>query len=152
MNDLTDNIVIPSMSDFHIQKVEHMENLALQLPQVDIKTTHFIHAGMYARTIMIPSGVMITGALIKIPTIIVVQGNVIIHTGGNNVELQGYNVLPAYANRKQAFVAKSDTYVTMIFSTNVESVEDAENEFTNDSEKLLSRSMRNVKDITYEGN
>lgn len=39
-------------------------------PQVEIKTKSFIHAGMYCRTCLVPKGVAIAGALIKIPTVI----------------------------------------------------------------------------------
>ena len=42
----------------------------LECPQVAIQTTHHFHAGLYSRTIRIPAGVMITGALIKIPTLL----------------------------------------------------------------------------------
>ena len=34
--------------------------------QVPIETRHVLHAGMYARTICIPAGVLITGALVKV--------------------------------------------------------------------------------------
>lgn len=142
--------VIPSMSAVAIDKVREFENMALRLPQADLGTRHLIHAGMYARTIMIPAGVSLTGALITIPTVLVISGHVIINTGDGLMELSGYHILPASANRKQAFLTKSDTYLTMIFATSAKTVSDAECEFTDESDKLMSRHGENKIVITGE--
>lgn len=130
---------IPAMNIQEIEKVSQLESICLSAPQVDISTTHLIHAGMYARTVMVPAGVVITGVLIKVATILIIQGNVIVHIGEKSVNLQGYNVISADANRKQAFVAIEDTYITMILPSQALSVEEAEEEFTDNSDALLSR-------------
>jgi hypothetical protein len=130
------------MNDDSVNKVRSLESLSLKsLPQVEINTSHIIHGGMYARTIMIPAGVMLTGALIKIATLLIVQGNVLVYIGDETIELSGYNVLPASANRKQAFLAKTDTYITMIFPSNAKDVETAEMEFTDEADILISRKI-----------
>lgn len=130
---------IPAMSNMAIGKVRKLESFALCMPQIDIDTSHVIHAGMYARTIMIPAGVMITGALIKIATMLIVQGDVIAYIGDDTIELHGHTVLPASANRKQAFIAQTDTYLTMIFLSDAKSVEEAEEQFTDEADMLISR-------------
>jgi hypothetical protein len=131
--------IIPSMSERSIDKVRQFESFSLTLPQVKIDTFHTFHAGLYARTIMIPAGVVLTGALIKIATILIINGDVIAYIGDDSIRLSGYNVLPAEQNRKQAFVAQTDTYMTMLFSTNAKTIEDAENEFTDEASLLFSR-------------
>lgn len=88
---------------------------------------------------MVPAGCMITGALIKIPTILVISGDVIAYIGEETVELSGYNVIQAYAHRKQAFVAVTDTFLTMVFPTSATDIESAESEFTDETEKLITR-------------
>lgn len=130
---------IPSMSDDAVAKVSAFEDYALQLPQVEIRTSHAFHAGMYARTIMLPAGTVLTGALIKIATVLIVSGDVTAYIGGETIDFNGYHVLPADEHRKQAFVAHSDTYLTMIFPTGAATIEDAENEFTDEAHKLISR-------------
>lgn len=139
---------IPAMDNVAIEKVRRLEELALRLPQVEIPTAHVIHAGMYARTIMIPAGILLTGALIKIATLLIIQGDVTAYIGDQTLELQGYNVLPAAANRKQAFVAKTDTFLTMIFPSKATCVRDAEEEFTDEAEALISRKALNNITIT----
>lgn len=140
------------MTSDEIQGVREVEFVSMALPQIDIATTHVIHAGMYARTIFIPAGVLVTGVLIKIGTILIVCGNVLVYLGDEIIELQGYNVLPASANRKQAFATKTDTYLTMIFPSNAENVEKAEKEFTDEVDMLISRngSVNNQIIITGE--
>jgi len=130
---------IPSMSDGAISKVREFEGFAMGLPQVKIETLHSFHAGLYARTIMIPAGVVLTGAHIKIATLLIISGEAIAYIGDDSIQLSGYNVLPAEKNRKQAFFAKTDTYMTMLFASDAESIVDAENQFTDEGNMLLSR-------------
>jgi hypothetical protein len=141
MNELQSiNNSLPSMSQDSIDKVSCLESYsANNLPQIDITTAHIIHAGMYARTILIPAGTMLTGVLVKCPTMLVVQGDVIVYIGEKSIELNGYNVLPAKANRKQAFYAKTDTHLTMIFATDAKTIQQAEDAFTDEVDLLGSR-------------
>ncbi len=132
-------IHIASMSAAAIDRVRQLESFALALPQVAIGTDHVFHAGVYARTIKVPAGVMITGVLIKIPTLLIVQGDAIVHVEGGPRELHGYNVVPAGAGRKQAFVALTDTHLTMIFATDAVDVDTAERAFTDELDKLMTR-------------
>lgn len=127
------------MSQDSIDKVRVLESFSASLPQVAINTLHIIHAGMYARTILIPAGTLLTGVLVKRSTLLIVQGNVIVYIGERSIEVSGYHVLPASANRKQAFLAKTDTHLTMLFSTVAKTVAEAEEEFTDEVDSLGSR-------------
>jgi hypothetical protein len=53
--------------------------------------------------------------------------------------LEGYNVIPAKAGRKQIFVGIEETHITMTFRTDAETVEQAEEEFTSEYEALVTR-------------
>lgn len=143
---------IPRMSEQAIANVRAFEEISLSLPQVPIPTHHLIHAGMYFRTIKIPSGVMLTGAFITIPTVLTIFGKCRVYADGDSVETVGYRVIPASAGRKVAFGAIEDTYLTMAFPTNAKTVEAAEEEFTNEAHILMSRDddAENVVIITGE--
>jgi hypothetical protein len=141
---------IPPMSKDDVDRVQALEDAFRPLPQIDIETSHVIHAGVYARTIMIPAGAAITGAYIKRTTSLIVSGHCTVYVGGRSMELCGYHVLPASAGRKQAFFAHADTYLTMVFGTSAQTVEEAEVEFTDDYAILLSRSQSNHQIITGE--
>lgn len=127
---------VPATTLEGLSKVYELEAKAGELPQLDLPIKHTFHAGMYTRTITVPAGVFITGALIKIPTMLIVNGDCLIYTGAEAKRLTGYHVMTAAAGRKQAFVAISDTQITMAFATDAVTVEDAEREFTDEVDKL----------------
>lgn len=144
---------IPAMTPQAIANVAALEEKILSLPQVEIKTHHVLHGGMYARTIVIPAGVVLTGALIKIPTMLLISGDVAVSRGDADVvRITGTAVIPASAGRKQAFIAYSDTSVTMAFPTRATTIEQAEAEFTDDTDLLFSRRdpETNISIITGE--
>lgn len=130
---------IAPMTDTAINKVRKLEAEMLKMEQLPIVHHHVLHGGMYARSIMIPSGALLTGVLIKVATILIISGHVKVFKGGTTEELIGYNILPASAHRKGAFLALSDTFMTMLFPTKAETVAEAEEEFTDEYERLTSR-------------
>ncbi|MET1025621.1 MAG: hypothetical protein ABWY00_00530 [Dongiaceae bacterium] len=146
----TENFIAP-MSEAAIGKVRALETRAAQLPQEPIATAHLFHAGLYARSIVIPAGVMITGTLIKIPTILIISGDVVMYVDGQARELRGYNVFAASARRKQAFVALTDVSMTMLFQTRAKTVAAAEDEFTGEADLLLSRRDPGSNTVTVTG-
>lgn len=134
MNAITDYkepIEFPPLSkeelDFYTDVVL---NLMEHYPQVDIPIEHFIHEGVYYRTCKVPKGATVVGALIKIPTTVIVSGKCKTTVGTNVLELNGYCVLKGKAGRRQVFVALEDTNITMCFKTNATTVEEAEKRFT----------------------
>jgi len=94
------------------------------------------HAGMYARTIRVPEGVVVTGVLVKIPTVLVVHGHADVLTDRGWRSTDGYRVFAGSSLRKQVFVARSSVEMTMLFPTQARTVEEAEREFTEEYEKL----------------
>lgn len=143
---------VPAMADQAIAKVRAIEAQLATLPQADIRTHHVLHGGTYARTIKIPSGVMLTGALIEVATTLIVQGDCHVFIGEDQVaHLSGYNVIAASAHRKQAFMAVTDTWLTMVFATDATSVEQAEEEFTREAELLMSRQYGHENTIIITG-
>ena len=130
---------IPAMSEIALDNVRQLQAVDLEKPQVEIPTTHVFHAGVYSRTIMIPAGVRLVGALMKIATILIVNGDFTVCIGEDVVEKHGYHVFVASAGTKRAFVAHTDTHMTMIFATDVKSVDAAETTFTDEFDLLASR-------------
>lgn len=141
---------LPAMAPAAIERTRRLEAELRELPQVEIATHHLIHAGLYARTIRIPAGVALTGALIKRATVLIFNGHATVFIGGESRELAGYHVLPASAGRKQAFVAHEDTDLTMLFASDAASVVEAEAEFTDETDLLMSR-QSGIDTITITG-
>ena len=131
---------IAPMSDAAVANVRRLEaELRLMPDGVNFETEHLLHAGLYHRTICIPAGCVVAGAFVQIDTTVIVHGDITVYVDGEPLLLMGHNVLPAYAGRKQAAFAHTDTYFTMSFATNAKTVEEAEEEFTNEAGALGSR-------------
>jgi hypothetical protein len=119
--------------------------------QVPIRTEHVIHGGLYARTITMPPNVVLIGALIKVPTTVITVGSAKVLVGKDWADVDGYQVLPASAGRKQVFISRGPFIITMIFPTSAKTVEEAEAAFTDDAELLLSRRQDDVNVVTITG-
>lgn len=131
---------LPAMSPDDVDKVRQLEEVMRKCPQAYLETEHTIHAGVYSRTIKLPKDHTIAGVTIKIPTILILNGDVLTYgDGGQTCRITGYHVALGQAGRKQAFHALADTWMTMIFATDARDVEEAEEEFTDEPEMLGSR-------------
>ena len=86
---------ISTMSIDEVNQVRMLENGLLSMPQIKIATYHILHAGMYARTITVPAGVVLTGSLMKIPTLLIIQGEFLLFAGDKTISLNGYNTYTA---------------------------------------------------------
>lgn len=120
-------------------KIQAFQEFHATLPQIEITTEHVLHGGVYTRTIRLEPETVLVGALVKIPTTLLVFGETKVFTGDGWITLGGYHVIPAEAGRKQIFVTIAATSITMIFRTDAQSVEQAEKEFTSEHESLMSR-------------
>lgn len=134
---------LSASSPEQLAQIARVTEQILELPQIDIVTEHVFHGGMYARTIRIPAGCVLAGALIKVSTLLVVHGDAKVLTGDGAADLSGFSVLAGSAFRKQVFVALSPVEMTMIFPTQAKTVEEAERKFTDEYEKLMSRNSAN---------
>ena len=139
MNALTVTDIPPSTA-LELETLESYIADVAELPDPDdLKTEHFLYAGLYSRTLYMPKNTVIIGAFIKVPTVVSVSGHCIMSTGLKSVELKGYHVFKGSAGRRQAFIAVEDTYITMSFATNAKTVEEAEEEFTAEFNQLITR-------------
>lgn len=142
---------IAAMTPAQVGEVRRLEAAVRELPQAQIDTYHVIHAGLYARTIRIPAGVVLTGAEITRATLLIFSGHAVVTMGDSVRELDGYHVLPAEAGRKQAFLALADTDLTMLFATDARDIATAEGQFTTEPERLMSRAPDAINIVTITG-
>lgn len=115
---------------------EDVLDYAMELPQVNLEVEHFIHEGVYYRTVRVPKDVVIIGAVLEIPTTVIISGKCVMLVGNQAVELEGYHVFKGQKYRQQTFRALEETCITMCFATKAKTVEEAEREMTSSSELL----------------
>lgn len=121
------------------ERVRELEAHLMTLPQVDLQTDHLVHGGMYARTILIPAGTILTGALTNQDNVCVVHGDITVTTDEGTRHLVGFNVLPARKGAKRAGVAHADTWWTTIWTTELNDITAIEDSLTDEAELLQTR-------------
>jgi hypothetical protein len=130
---------VPATTPEAMEIVNRVEAKMRTMPQIDVKTEHILHAGMYARTVKLAARVAIVSVLIKVPTILTVNGKCRVFAGEAWRDFDGYHVIPASAGRKMIYVTFAPTDITMVFPSKAKTIEEAEREFTDESDLLISR-------------
>ena len=113
-----------------------MESLGGDVPSA-MRLQHVFHAGVYARTLFMPKGTMIVSDVIRIPTLLIVSGDVAITNCRTACRIRGYEVLTGAEMRQGIIRAFEDSYLTMVFATRAKTVEEAEAEFALRPDRLL---------------
>lgn len=126
--------------------VRRLEDVLLQMPQIDLHTQMLVHGGMAARTITIPAGTVLTGALTNCDNICVCCGDITVTTDAGTQHLVGVHVLPARAGAKRAGIAHSDTVWVTIHRTDLTEPDAIDAEMTNEHARLQTSTQR----LTWE--
>ena len=122
-----------------VEAVRELEAALIGFPQVDLSTTHLVHGGLSARTILIPAGTVLTGALTNCDNVCVLCGDITVTTDTGPVRLLGFNVLPAKAGSKRVGVAHADTWWTTLHRTDLTDIAAIEEEMTGEADLLQTR-------------
>ena len=136
--------MLPQMNSKEIQIAQTIEQKIKDLPQLSLVTHHTLHDGVYYRGVYLNKGEAIVGTVIKIPTTLILTGRIQVYIGNRSIEVMGMQIIPAAANRKQVMYAQEDSTVTMCFKTTAKTVEEAEEEFTDEYSNLMSRQPQSV--------
>lgn len=142
---------VPAATPESLEIANRVEAKMRSMPQIELKTEHILHAGMYARTVRLEARVAIVSVLIKVPTVLTVNGKCRVFAGDLWRNFDGYQVMPASAGRKMIYITFEPTEITMVFPSRAKTIEEAEREFTDEGNMLLSRqSSDDVVTITED--
>ena len=104
--------------------IYRLEAELLKLPQVDMPVEHEFVSGLYARTMRIPAGTVLTGAVHRFDCFFVVRsGELVVTTDHGTARLSAGQMLATRAGAKRAGVALTDVVVTT-FHTNPDELRD----------------------------
>ena len=96
----------------HVQ-VYRLEAELLKLPQIDMPVAHDFCAGLYARTLYIPAGTVLTGAVHRGESFFLVRrGDLIVSTDDGLRLLHAGDMSVSKVGTKRAGVALTDVEVT----------------------------------------
>jgi hypothetical protein len=91
-------------------RVERLESIIEQAPQVDCPVQNFFAPGVYLRVMTIPAGVMLTGAVHKTKHLnIVLRGHIAASTDHDVAERRGGDIFVSGPGLKRAGLALEET-------------------------------------------
>lgn len=131
-------------------KLAQLERLILAVPQVDLRTRHEVSGGVYARTIYIPAGTVLTGATHKKDHINIVVGDITVSTDDGMKRITGHHVLPTKAGMKRGGFAHADTVWTTVCHTELTDIAAIEDELVVESDQLQTRTMALAMDAAQQ--
>lgn len=113
------------MSDIanHVEAIgrEHVFSLEKEiekLPQVDCPVWHHFAPGLYARKMLIPAGVVLTGAVHKTEHLCIITGDITVTTDdGVHRITDAHAIISSKPGAKRAGYAHCDTYWTTVHAT-----------------------------------
>jgi hypothetical protein len=122
-----------------ITDVKRLEEIILSAPQVDLMTTHHLEGGMYARTIYLEAGTVLTGAIHKTDHLNIVFGDISVTTDEGMQRITGYRVIETKAGMKRAGYAHAATAWTTICKTDKTVLSEIEDDLVEEADKLQTR-------------
>jgi hypothetical protein len=134
-------IVMPPTPPEIMALIRSAAEVVKKLPPIKIQTEHLLHAGIYTRTVRAPANAILVNVVIKIPTVFVVHGRAAFFAGDRWYRIEDYQVIPTRAGRQNICVTMEPTEMTMIFQTKAKTIEEAEDQFTDEADKLISRTQ-----------
>lgn len=139
MNELSTESTIPSITKEANDALCGMAcRMIEEFPDLDLPLKQWITDGIYYRTLFLPAGFVIISAMVKIPTTILITGDCLATIGDHVERFTGICNVKASANRRVAYRALEDTFITMYFKTSATDVTEAEKEMTDEFNLLTN--------------
>lgn len=127
-------------------KVMVLERELNKLPQVECPVWHFFAPGLYARKMLIPAGVMLTGAVHKTEHLCIVSGDIAVTTDTGVVRMTDVHaIINSRPGVKRAGYAFADTYWTTVHATNERDLDKLVRELTESENSELLGGPDNVQ-------
>ena len=117
-------------------KVNAIEALMAQQPQVDLKVEHYFSQGVYARALEIPAGIQLTGKIHKFEQLnILAKGRMKVLVGDNYKEVKAPFVVVSPPGTKRIAIALEDCVWITVHGTHETDLELIEKTFIAQSEQ-----------------
>ena len=114
-----------------LDKVEMIEAIMAEKPQVDIPVRHYFANGVYAREITIPAGVLLTGRIHKYENLnILSEGEISVLTENGMERFKAPAVIVSPPGTKRIALAHTRCVWTTILGTRETDPEKIEQQFT----------------------
>jgi len=109
-------------------KIVALEQEMLQHPEAHLalEPVHHFSKGIYARELLIPAGVLLTGKVHKHENLNIVNGDITVWTDEGMKRLTGHHILVSAPGTKRVGYAHADTIWTCVHATESTDLEEIE--------------------------
>jgi quercetin dioxygenase-like cupin family protein len=112
-----------------LKRVLDLEDAIAKKPQVKLDPVHYLAGGVYARELLIPKGVVVTGKVHKGDHLFfVMSGDLEVMTDDGVKRVKGPAILSSKAGIKRVAYAYEDTICVAVHATDKTEIEDIEDE------------------------
>jgi hypothetical protein len=134
---MSDVVLIGGVDDMR-GKVFALEDQLNKLPQVECPVWNHFAPGLYARKMLIPKGVTLTGAIHKTEHLCVISGDITVTTDDGVKRItDAHAILTSKPGAKRAGYAHEDTYWTTVHATNETDLDKLVEELTESKQSEL---------------
>lgn len=110
------------------EEIQRAEDALLSMPQPDLRSSSYFAEGLYAKDLLIPAGVAVTGKIhLKEHLVIIAYGDVTVTDDSGSRRLTGYQTIVGTPGSKRAVLAHADTMWIAIHASDAKTAEEAEN-------------------------
>jgi hypothetical protein len=128
------------------ERVMALEREIQRMPQVECPVWHFFAPGLYARKMMIPAGVTLTGAVHKTEHLCIISGDISVTTeDGLKRVTDAHEIINSKPGAKRAGYAHADTYWTTVHATDERDLDKLVRELTESENSELLGGAQNVQ-------
>ena len=139
-------IIQPAARHVTREQVIALERAIGKLPQADCPVWHVFAPGLYARKMLIPAGVVLTGAVHRTEHLCIVSGDIEVTTDGSIRRItDAQAVFVSTPGAKRAGYAHSDTYWTTVHATHERDLDKLVRELTESENSELLGGPDNVQ-------
>jgi quercetin dioxygenase-like cupin family protein len=138
----------PTLTD----KVLTAERMMRDMPQVELKTTHYFADGIYAREVFRPAGTVIVGKVHRKEHLyIVTQGRVRVVMDDDMKEYAAPAVIVSKPGTKRAVYAIEDSVCMTVHRSKKRNLDKLERELVEEDKLALFDSGNNIKPLRLKG-
>jgi hypothetical protein len=132
-------------------KILELEDHIAAMPQIEGRVDHIFSDGLYARTLYIPAGTVLTGKVHKRDHInFLMKGTIRVMTDEGMKLLEAPQIIPSKKGIKRAGFSITDTEWTTVHATTATDVETAEDELVEAGRPHILKLLDEQKTIGEE--
>jgi len=134
------------------EQIERLQAEVAKMPQAELETEHYFHAGMYARKVYRPAGALIVGKVHKKDHFFLcAKGEIIAWTEGGMKHLYAGDIVQSKPGTKRVTLSVTDAIGITLHKTDKTDLDEIEKDLIEPDELALFDSNNKLKPLKIKG-